>query len=262
MKDTDKIVNLELEKRVREKKKEIEEKTGRKVSDKGKKIIEQKILEKDRREERRKKLTKAGIAIVGALGVTATAVTGYNSITKDNSNDEKYPKQESQQDIPKGTEKEETIEENKIFEQIVNEYNEKYPETPIKEEDLGIIKSKPQFLIEQTNEDGTVEYVQNYKTTGDTLEENQNYIYEGINDIYVVVNNADKTVILTEGMVNYHVTDIETKIVKSGNNEYVSRENSFTLSAESEAEKTEQYIDLRDKYEERLQEQLIEDDER
>ena len=35
MKDTDKIVNLELEKRVREKKKEIEEKTGRKVSDKG-----------------------------------------------------------------------------------------------------------------------------------------------------------------------------------------------------------------------------------
>ena len=147
----------------------------------------------------------------------------------------------------------EVAEENKIFEQIVEEYNAKYPDTPISEEDLGMIETQPQFLTKQTNEDGSITYIENYKTQADQLQANQEYIYGGCGDVYIVVNKKDNTIILSQAAVDYNEVNFETKIAMVGDKEYVASERSLTLGETAE-EKREIYNQLKDKFKEILEE--------
>lgn len=162
-------------------------------------------------------------------------------------------------------EENETVEENLVFEQIVENYNAQHPETPISVEDLGIIKTNPQFLIEETKEDGSIQYIQNYKIRGDNLEENQEVIYNeprgySTDGIYTVVNKKDKTIVLSEGIINNYVKDIDTRIVKGNNNiEYIANEENLSIKFESEADRTSFYIDLKNKFQEILEEKLAEE---
>lgn len=257
MRDTN-IGNFEIEKRVLKKKKELEQKTGRKVSEKGLEKIKQNVInemENEQKHEKRKEfLKKLGIGAVATTAVVGAAVIGHEKI-EESKNDRAKEQMENTTNIPQNTAIEETekeIDENQIFEKILDEYNAKYPDTPITEEDLGIIKSTPQFLTKQVNEDGTISYIQDYNTEG--LAENQEYIYDDIQDTYIVVNKADNSIILTEGMVEYNVADIKTINAKIGDTEYIDNGKNIELQEESEADKAGNYIDLKNKYEERLEE--------
>lgn len=149
-------------------------------------------------------------------------------------------------------------EKNNIFEQIVDEYNSKYPDDKIQEENLGIIETEPDFLIKQKNNDNTIKYIQNYKTEG--VEENQECVHDNddvqIDKTYIVINKDNGTIILSQGMIDGQVVDIDSKVIRFNNKDYESN-NTITLG-ESEADKVGIYNDLKRKFEERAQEKDME----
>lgn len=256
---------IRVQEEITRREKEQEERTGvyRKLSEKGIRKVEEEIKQEMRREDRNKKIAKMGIKIGVAAGAVALGVAGYNAYTnsqeKDTDNKPKTTIEEENKDRTVVEEQEE-MEENLVLEQIVEKYNAKYPDAPISVEDLGIIKSEPQFLIKETQENGTTKYIGNYKIRGDQLEENQELIYNDIrgystDGIYTVVNRNNKNIILSIGTIDDSVENIDTKIVKVGDKEYIATGQSISFEFKSEAEKTCFYLDLRDKFEEIQNEQ-------
>lgn len=161
------------------------------------------------------------------------------------------------------------IEENTIFEQIVEKFNSEYPESQISESDLGIIETHPQFLIKQTNENGEIEYLQNYNINAQNLEDNQKVAYNtnytkgadsiNIGEVYTVVNKKDHTIILSQGMVDSSIVDVDVKQIKIGNQDYVEGKK-ITLG-DSEAEKVITYKDLQSKLKEIVKDRQKQGDE-
>ena len=120
----------------------------------------------------------------------------------------------------------EEIDYDKIMDEIIDEYNQKYDEK-LSKEDLGYIKSRPQFL--GIDENG--EYIQDYKQKEDV----DSYLTAGIGEIYVVINKEDNSVIGSLGKVEGEITNVDTKIVMDGNRkEYLEGEKKIDLTKDSD----------------------------
>lgn len=207
---------------------------------------------KDREEKRklarRKKLLAAGFIVAGGTAV-AIGSCGKEEQRTDRSEPYEYTTEEP---TKASTERmEETVEENTIFEEIVDIYNNKYPETPISEEDMSIIKTKePAYLIKQTNDDGTITYIYDFKSL-EELKENQEFKKDNLGTIYTVVNKADKSTILSLGLVDNNVEEIVPNRVfinsMGARVEYSSNGKTVELPMGSEADKAINYGKLEDK---------------
>ena len=116
----------------------------------------------------------------------------------------------------------EEIDYDKIMDEIIDEYNQKYDEK-LSKENLGYIKSRPQFL--GIDENG--EYVQDYKQK----ENVDSYLTAGIGEIYVLINKDNNSVIGSLGKVEGEITNVDTKIVMDGNRkEYLEGEKKLDLT--------------------------------
>ena len=260
----DKIIDFELENKARKAKERIEEETGRKVSEKGMEVLRQKIIEADemekirtnRMEKRRRNLKKAGIGAI-ALGGVATAVVG-NSM-KDHSIEEDFNKTQVKQETEVSNKMpEEMIEENRIVQDIVEQYNARYPEAPIKEEDIGILEYRPNYLIKQTNEDESISYIYDAKMTESGLKENQKTVYNkeyGVLEkdgyhtegIYTVVNKQDNTILTTVANLDNYIVEIEAlSVFAPDNQEYRKGDKQIHFNLDG-VDGANVYIDLKDK---------------
>lgn len=260
----DKIIDFELENKARKAKERIEEKTGRKVSEKGMELLRQKILKADemeqirsnRMEQRRKNLKKAGIGAI-ALGGVVVGVAG--NVMKDYSIEENSnePPVKQETEVSEETPKD-MIEENIIVQEIVEQYNVSYPETPIKEEDIGILEYRPKYLIEQTNEDESISYIYDAKMTESGLKENQKTVYNkeyGILEkdgyhtegIYTVVNKQDNTILTTVANLDNYIVEIEAlSVFAPDNQEYRKGDKQIHFNLDG-VDGANVYIDLKDK---------------
>ena len=223
------------------------------------------------RVHRRMKRTIARGAIFGALGLTAI-VGGTKLLTSGSEEPVKEPTTQeisaeentTEKDFKEGlkvdlTEQitEEQKEENDIFKEIVEEYNSEYPENTISEDDLGIVESKPQFVVQGRDSEGNNYYIQDYKMQVQNLNENEQVLYDNdnakVDEIYVIVNKKDGTIIYSQGMIDAHVVTVDTKVVQDKEGiEYFSK-NTINLG-NSEAEKVIINDKLKDKYKKILEE--------
>ena len=260
----DKIIDFELENKARKAKERIEEETGRKVSEKGMELLRQKILKADemeqirsnRIEQRRKNLKKAGIGAI-ALGGVVVGVAG--NVMKDYSIEENSnePPVKQETEVSDETPKD-MVEENTIVQEIVEQYNAKYPEMPIQEEDVGILEYRPNYLIKQTNEDKSITYIYDAKMTESGLKENQETVYSKENNflekdgydtegIYTVVNKKDNTILTTVANLDNYIVEIEAlSVFAPDNQEYTKSDKQIHFNLDG-VDGANIYIDLKDK---------------
>lgn len=163
---------------------------------------------------------------------------------------EKSFKEELKVDITEQTIEDEK-EENNILEQIVEEYNNQYPEDTIGVDDLGIIESKPQFIVQGRDENGNNYYVQDYKMQAQDLKENEEFLYNGdnskVDEIYSIINKKEGTIIYSQGAVDAHIVVVDTKVIQDGSGKEYYEGNSITLG-DSEAERVIINDKLKDKF--------------
>lgn len=218
-----------------------------------------------RKVHRRMKRTIARGAIYTALGLTAI-VGGSKLLPSGDKEPIQEPTTQEMTTEEKTTESsfkeglkvditeqaiEEDKEENNIFEQIVEEYNNEYPENTISEDDLGIIESKPQFIVHGRDENGNNYYIQDYKMQAQELKENEEILYDDdnakVDEIYVVVNKKDGTIIYSQGMIDARVAVVDTKVIQDGEGKEYGPGKTITLG-DSEAERVIVNDKLKDKF--------------
>ena len=223
-----------------------------------------------RKVHRRMKRTIARGAIYTALGLTAI-VGGSKLLPSGDKEPIQEPTTQEMTTEEKNTESsfkeglkvditeqaiEEDKEENNIFEQIVEEYNNEYPENTISEDDLGIIESKPQFIVQGKDSEGNNYYVQNYKIQAQELKENEELLYNGdnskVDEIYVVINKKDGTIIYSQGMIDAKIVTVDTKVIQDKEGKEYFSGNTINLG-DSEAQKVIINDKLKDKYNEVLE---------
>lgn len=239
-----------------------EEKKGRELTEKERKKIERKVTLKYRRENF---IRGAFLAVGITIGAGGHALlTEGNNANKDTNNKQATEMQIDNQekntnsfkeDLKYNTntivpeEKENTeIDYNKIISEILEEYKEKY-NIELSLEDISYIKSNPQFL--GISEDGT--YIQDYKQNTPTEE----YIYDNIKDIYVMINNKDNTIITSLGNVEGKIENIDTKVIMDNErNEYFESDKKIDLTENKNEEQIEQIYDaLENEYENEMEEE-------
>lgn len=238
-----------------------EEKLERKLTTKEKRKIEKSVI----REYRRKNIIKGIFSTLGIITIGAGAhalLTDGSEHQQDNKtelemeieNQEEVTntfKEELKVDIDAITQEqneENEVDYDKIMAEILDEYNEKY-DIELTEEDISYIKSNPQFL--GITDDGT--YIQDYKQNTPV----QEYIDDGIKDIYVMINNNDNTIISSLGKVDGKITNIDTKVVMDGQrNEYFESDKKIDLTEDKNQEEIEQiYETIENEYEKELEEE-------
>ena len=220
-----------------------------------------KIAKSEHKKMKRKVAIAGVLAAIGITGVMAHKQLPQpkeTTVAKEDNRKDEF-RENIKVDINELENKKDETQEEDIFKRIVNEYNNKYPDNTIQEEDLGIIESEPDFLIKQ--EDGeNIKYIQNYKS--ENLESNQEYIHDNycvnIDKEYIILNKKDETVILSQGMIDGKVVDIDSEIVRFNSKDYYKADNTIVLG-ESDADKVGIYNDLKRKFEERAQEKNQED---
>ncbi len=231
------------------------------LSKEQKRKIKKQILKK----EIKKYFAIAGASILAIFGVKTIAALSEPQQPKENTQTESTQKEKSNEFKEKLQVDSETLqalqetevaeELNTVLEQIQKQYNSQYPDTPIALESLGIIESLPQYLIKQENEDGTISYLHETVKDASTLPENQTIYDQKLGPIYAVVNKVDHTILLSEGRVNYETQDIKTKKITINGQEYVAGDKQVQMEFESEAAKTEFYLDLQHKLNEIVEQQ-------
>ena len=236
-----------------------------------KKAIARKIHKKQKRKAAVIAMFAAlGIGTATTVGVVKTLNAGKEIEASEKSKEEEFKEQYKVDNINT----QEPEEKNKILKEIVEKYNAQNPDAPINEADLGILYSKPSFLIKQENEDGTAKYIQNYNITQDSLEENQKIVYDAVGDqnsleeeqyytdgYYSIVDTSSNKILYTIGDINNKLMEIETKAIRSKENkenpaqEYTEAEVTLKPEFTSEAQMAKFYIDVKEKFQERLQAQ-------
>lgn len=239
-----------------------EQRKGRELTEKERQKIERKVILKYRRENF---IRGAFLAVGIAIGAGGHALlTDGSNTSKDTNNKQSTEMQIDNQEknnnsfkedlkyntntiIPEENENNE-IDYDKIISEILEEYNEKY-NTELSSEDISYIKSNPQFL--GISDDGT--YIQDYKQDTPTEE----YIYDDIKDIYVMINNRDNTIITSLGKVEGEIKNIDTKVVMdSERNEYFESDKKIDLTENKKQEQIEQIYDsLKNEYEKEIEEE-------
>ncbi len=210
------------------------------------------IIKREKRKCRRK---ATWIAITAALGITA-GVKGAKlldapkennvKVETQNNNDtrEKFIDQNKVDVTYNITPKEEKIEAKDILAEYG--YN-------IKEDKIGCIKSKPQFITINKNQ----EYVDDYKEKTEASD----YITDSnrIEDMYTLINRDDNTVITTLGRIDEKYVNIDAKQVMVNGKEYFQGENVVDITKNKQGNEKNQedlekiYEALNKKYEQAKQ---------
>lgn len=282
---------IQKQRKIQERIKKIEAKKGRQLTEEEKQRIERKIKLKQRRE----KFIRGGFLALGiTLGAGGHALATSGDKADDNDSKQKIEMQadeaerpvddvEMQIDDAKNAEKVDNKEtktknvykdtlkinqnispcinhESVDYEQIIDAYNKKY-DTDLTAEDISFIKSNPQFL--GISEDG--KYIQDYKE--DTPVEE--YIDDNIEDVYIMINNKDNTIISSLGKVDGEIKNIDTKVVMTyeGDEFFESYQKiDLTNITVKKGKKTNQseaiYNTLKNQYEKQYGEQTKEIEER
>lgn len=241
-----------------------EEKKGRKLTEKERQRIEKKVILKYRRENF---IRGAFLAVGITIGAGGHALlTDGNNANKDENNKQATEMQIDNQEknnnnnsfkedlkyntntITPEENENNAIDYDKIISEVLDEYNEKY-NTKLSVEDISYIKSNPQFL--GISDDGT--YIQDYKQNTPTEE----YVYDNIKDIYVMIDNKDKTIITSLGEVDGKIENIDTKVVMdSKRNEYFESDKKIDLTENKDEEQIKQTYDaIQNEYEKEIEEE-------
>lgn len=143
---------------------------------------------------------------------------------------------------------EQQIDYEKIVDEVLEEYNNKY-DMQLKADDISYVKTKPQFL--GVDENGT--YIQDYKQNTPV----QEYLTNDIQDIYVMINKKDNTIISSLGKIYKDIKNIDTKVVMDYNrNEYFESDKKIDLTENKTKEEVEQiYMALENEYQKGIEEE-------
>lgn len=185
-----------------------EKNLGRRLTEKEKQKIQERVKAKHRREN----FIRAGFLALGiplGAGIHALTTSGDKTEDKDTKTKKKMQVVDEESKNPyKDTLKvnfSSCIENEPIdYVQIINAYNKKY-NTKLTAEDISLIKSTPQFL--GISEDGT--YIQDYKENTPV----EGYIDDNIEDIYIMINNKDNKIIASLGKIDGEIKNVDTKVV-------------------------------------------------
>ena len=242
---------------IRRKIKEKEKKYKRKLTYKEVKRIERDVL---RKYNIRKKVAgiflALGITTVGGVTAGHLLASGSNDVPENAKKTEATIENSEKTDTSKKTndfkENLQTLTYSQITEEIAKEYNEEY-DTNLTASDISYIKSNPQYLA---IEDGT--YVQDYRQSG----ENNEYIYDNIEYVYVFINKKDDTIISSIGKVEYEVKNIDTNIVMlSGKQEYVESDKKIDITKGKDKEQLEEmYKAMQEKSKQKTQDDTQENE--
>ena len=210
------------------------------------------------KEERIEQLRRRGLIVATtALGAGVAMIVGVSQKTDANINNKKEEKKVETTTRNTTNEPIDEQEEKTIIDEIMEEYNAK-SDTKISIEDVGI-KSRPSYLIERKNEDGTIEYIQKYNSNGKELAPNEQYIYtddkgengmKGNFESYVVVNREDNTIICEMGKAYCEMLDnFTTESVMVNNTEYLDGSVEIEFNFEDKEDKEKAYKDLEEEFE-------------
>lgn len=222
--------------------------------------IEKNVIRKEQRKNRLR-------GILVALGITTVGVGGYLAsqnqkaeevgkrpeITEEQKDDKennfKNQIKVEETDLNKENIEENNIDYEQIISEIIEEYNNEYDED-LKEEDLSYMKSNPQFL--GIDKDGN--YIQDYKEKAAV----EKYITKDIDNIYVVINNKDNTVITSLGKVEKDIRNIDTKIIKGyGGKEYLESKNKIDLTKNKNKDDIKNIYDaMKNEYEKNVEKEI------
>ena len=251
-------------------KKEIakkEKSTGRKLSEKGRRKVAQKVI-------RRTKMRNRLIATLAALGITvggaqalltdgnqANQPENKTNIEMDNQKNVTNNKREAYlKELNVDTDqyhKDETSQEKdtQIIDQILENYNENLLEqAKIDKDDLGIISQKDAHLLKDFSEDGDISFVEyGSKEEYGNLQEGQEWVKaDDIDTIYVLVDTENNNTIAGIGAMDGGCYEIDVESVRNRSNgiEYMKNDKTY-VGLPEEKDSEEVYKNFANYYQER-----------
>ncbi len=246
---------------------EIRRRREKYAEQRGKKVIElnkyerrktsKEVIRKNRRKKRiRAILAALGITVGGVALLTAgndkaqqpkEPIATENNISKTNSRDE-FVNSLSVTNTPEIAQ---TQEKEDIYQTIVNEYNEQYPDEPINVTDLGILSSNPTAQIYEV--DG--QYIQDYDLDSETYPDAK-LVEDDHIDEYLIINKNSNDVVLamadiSDNGINSQAeyVNVEKYMYNTENGQKIYMGKQITLG-DSQNEKEALFNNLEDKYEE------------
>ena len=245
---------------IRRRREKYAEQRGKKVVDLNRyerRKTSKKVIKKNRRKNRmRAILATLGITVGGVALLTAgndkaqqpkEPVTTENNISKTNSRDE-FVNSLSVTNMPEIAQ---TQEKEDIYQTIVNEYNEQYPDEPINVTDLGILSSNPTAQIYEV--DG--QYIQDYDLDRETYPDARLVEDDNIDEYLIINKNSNDVVLAMADIADNGVNsqaeyvNVEKYMYNSENGQKIYMGKQVTLG-DSQEDKEALFDNLEDKYEE------------
>lgn len=245
---------------IRRRREKYAEQRGKKVVDLNRyerRKTSKKVIKKNRRKNRmRAILATLGITVGGVALLTAgndkaqqpkEPVTTENNISKTNSRDEFV----NSLSVTNMSEIAQTQEKEDIYQTIVNEYNEQYPDEPINVTDLGILSSNPTAQIYEV--DG--QYIQDYDLDRETYPDARLVEDDNIDEYLIINKNSNDVVLAMADIADNGVNsqaeyvNVEKYMYNSENGQKIYMGKQITLG-DSQEDKEALFDNLEDKYEE------------
>lgn len=207
------------------------------------------IIKKEKTKCRRK---ATWIAITAALGITAGA-KGVKLLEAPKENNIKVEEQKNTEDKRKNFYEKNKVEvtpsvESKKDEIGVEDILKEY-DYNIEKEDIGYIKSRPQFMTIDLNSKYVADYKEKTKASDYITEQNR------IDNMYSIINKKDNTIITTLGIIDEKYVNIDTKQVKVSSKEYLQGKKVIDISKDKKGkDKTQEelkklYNNIQNEYE-------------
>lgn len=208
-------------------------KTYRCSNERLKEIIRKRVVENEKKKSFKKKLRGAVVGAAALLTVTGTV----GALNKDNKGVELPTTPEITTQVGTTSTKtdiDETQKDKMNINDIIDMYNEKYPDTTITKSDLGIIKQdNVGYLVKEKTKDGDTKYIEN-PWNKEGLKENQEYIYsDSYKGGYVLIANGN--VIASVANVENKISNVDVKRISNGKKEYLSSEKYYEFEEPDKA---------------------------
>lgn len=262
--------DIQFYKIYKQNKEEAEKKLKRSLTQKEKNLMKKMMLEEGaKRGVLTDRLKKVAVA-AGIISAAAVVGVGTKTVIDFHSDKQKEAEIENANTNESITKDENTLavqdEEIDIFEEVKDIYNEKYPDTKISMDDLGIIQSNSGGdLFIGTLEDGTENYAIDsdligYQERQDVLDELHNSGYVEVNGIdenatvYVVVDKRDNSTITAMGKIRDEVVPITVEKLDTFSGPVYENTGKQIDISKDEEENKKTYDALADKYQERVAE--------
>ena len=262
--------DIQFYKIYKQNKEEAEKKLKRSLTQKEKNLMKKMMLEEGaKRGVLTDRLKKVAVA-AGIISAAAVVGVGAKTAIDSHSDKQKEAEIENANTNESITRDENTLavqdEEIDIFEEVKDIYNEKYPDTKISMDDLGIIQSNSGGdLFIGTLEDGTENYAIDsdligYQERQDVLDELHNSGYVEVNGIdenatvYVVVDKRDNSTITAMGKIRDEVVPITVEKLDTFSGPVYENTGKQIDISKDEEENKKTYDALADKYQERVAE--------